>query len=217
MEPATLVAIAGLAVLALRKKPSSGYELTQDWEVEIDALASELESRGILPGFSRFLIPSAWIESRGNPQAGSSARNNAARGWFGMRPQSAFNWRNNLEHLASSDPNLLKDPRWAVATAADYVRRLIQFNSGEGQVVRWADIRRGWKYPWMTNIYKVDREQIDRNLKQFERGIHNTTQDYAISDEIVELGDWPGIDAVLGWLGVTRSIAATLPRYMRAA
>lgn len=169
-------------------------------QAEICELGRRVEALGVLPGFAPYLIPVAFIESRFNPLAGSHARDNAARGWFGLRPESAFNFRNGMTHL-QSQPNLLKDPRWAVAMAADYTRRLIQFNVPEHlrDQVTWADIRRGWALPKLANPQR--RGERPGNRRQFLEAIAKTGTDPALADARVQLGQWPGVRVVLDELG----------------
>jgi hypothetical protein len=178
-----------------------GSDIRRGDQREICDLGREVEALGVLPGFAAFLIPTAFIESRFNPNAGSSGANNKARGWYGLRPQSAFNFRNDLTQL-QSQPNLLKDPRWATAMAADYARRLIVFNTKKSRrdQLTWKDIRRGWALPKLTDPSR--RGDRPGNLTQFRNAIKATGTDPALADARVLLGDWPGTRAVLEHLGV---------------
>lgn len=155
--------------------------------------ARHVEDLGIwTPGFAEFATAVAWTESRHNPGAmnKSSPPENAARGLYQLRPKSAFNWRNGLEDL-QDDQELLFDPSWATATAADYARRLSTYYADEGQRLTWADLRRGWKYPKLTAAQYRGTEP--GNLNQFLTAIENTTQRPALADEEARLGQWPGV------------------------
>lgn len=167
---------------------------------ELCELGQQVEALGVLPGFAAFLIPVSFIESRFNPDAGSSALNNAARGSLGLRPDSAFNFRNGLTAL-QGQPNLLKDPRWAVAMAADYTRRLLRFNvePSRRDQVTWTDIRRGWALPKLADPARSGSRPGNR--AQFLEAIEKTGTSPALADARVELGDWPGVQAVLNTLG----------------
>ena len=196
------IAVGAAVALLLLPLAASGAEPTYqdrlEEQAQIRQLASKVEAMGTLNGFADFMIPTAFIESRFNPEAGSSAKNNAARGWFGMRPVSAFNWRNDLEWLAGEHPNLLKDPKWAVATAADYAARLIKYNTDPGQRVYFRDLRRGWALPKRTRAGY--RASGGANLRQFEEAIEKTGTP-PIAGRRVFLGNYPGIRAILDQLG----------------
>jgi|GEM_PF-5076109 len=156
--------------------------------------ARHVEDLGIwTPGFAEFAVATSRIESGHNPNAmnKSSAFENAARGLYQIRPKSAFSWRNGLEHL-QDQPELLFDPSWATAVAADYAKRLVDVYADPGQRVTWADLRRGWKYPKL--VAEQYRATETANLAQFlNKGIDNTTQRRELALEEATLGTWPGV------------------------
>ncbi len=166
-------------------------------KTRVRELGARVESLGLLPGFADFLVATAKIESQFNPRAGSSARNNAARGWFGMRPASAFNSKNGLSKLRRGDPNLIKSRPWAVALAADYTRRVIPF-ADPGQTVTYEDLRRSWKFPKLI----ADSEKTGSgNRAQFLSAAKRTGVPITMLTRPVVLGDWPGILPLVESLG----------------
>jgi len=199
MEPVTIALLLSGAFLLRPKKKGGGgggavtwnpkYANRQQEQAQIFQMGRRIEAMGILPGFAYFLIPCAFIESRFNPAAQNGTSPNAARGWFGMRPESAFNWKNGLTHLATQQPNLLKNKAWAVAMAADYTYRLIRYNTRPGQKVTWKDIRRGWGIPSRTG--KATSAQIASNAKQFANACEKTGMSTNLMSKRVTLGNWP--------------------------
>lgn len=196
------VAAAGLAVLS----GATVYALLPDasplcrgWvdpsaPAQIQALAKPVERITNMKGLGKFLSGVAWIESRGNARAGSDS-GNSARGWFGMRPNSA-----RVADVGLS-PDAIKDGATAVALAAWYIHRLLPFAS-PGQKIDWLAIRRGWGYP--VDLPKVDhpgyKDQLATGLRC--AGIDpNFMFDTAIRSSYT----WPGIDAVLDVVGRGRN------------
>jgi hypothetical protein len=155
--------------------------------------ARHVEDLGIwTPGFAEFAVTTSQIESGHTPNAMNkgSAFENAARGLYQIRPESAFSWRNGLEHLQNQQ-ELLFDPAWSTAIAADYAKRLVDVYAKPGQTVTWADLRRGWKYPKLVSSDYRATETANRN--QFLAAIDKTTQRRSLADEPAMLGDWPGV------------------------
>lgn len=202
MEPITLalIGLGGLALMRGRKSTSAPAAIfTGDRQQEkqyIWALGKRVESMGALPGFAEFLLPVAHIESRFNPTAQNNPSANAARGWFGMRPHSAFNWKNDLTKYATSKPNLLKNRAWAVAAAADYTRRLMAYRTS-GQRVTWRAIRRGWAYP--KNVANVGGGSA--NWNQFRNAIEATGVPLSMADQTVTVGNLPHLTELAKALG----------------
>lgn len=176
-----------------------GSDLRPEQQDQLWYLSKQVEALGVLPGFAEFTQASAWIESRFNPDAQAGPGQNAARGILQLRPRSAFNWRNDLEHL-QSQPQLLFDMRWNVAMAADYCRRLIQYNTDPGQEVTFWDLRRGWKLPKYTRF--PYRATMLANLQQFLGGIRAVGGDEKLVDRRAVLGNWPGTQEVMEALGL---------------
>lgn len=139
---------AVLGILASRTKGRSASCITPvskgqwsdpDAPRRIRAIAARIEAVTGQAGLGDFLAGVAYIESRGNPRAGSD-EGNRARGWFGMRPQSA-----RVDDLGLS-PAALKDEEDAVALAAWYAHRC-QTYAAPGQVMDWLAVRRCWGIP----------------------------------------------------------------------
>jgi len=107
----------------------------------IRAHAAPIEAIANWPGLGDFLVAVAYIESRGDSQAGSDAHDNAARGWYGIRPESS-----RATELGLSPYAALKDEAQATALAAWYAERMRKL-ADPGQVVDWLAIRRGWGLP----------------------------------------------------------------------
>ncbi len=195
-----LVTAAAVGVATWLVWPSPAAAAPSSRKAQVRQLGERVEALGVLPGFADFLVASAFIESRFNPNAGSDEVNNAARGWFGMRPRSAFNFKNGLTALATSHPNLIKDPAWAVATAADYARRILPF-ADPGQVVTGEDLRRGWKFPGNIADSKVSDAGKAKSRKQFQSAATRTGVPLSMLTRPMVLGDWPGIVPLVESLG----------------
>jgi hypothetical protein len=188
------LAAATVAVVATRPKQLCRGWVDPSTPQKIRELAKPIERKTNLHGLGDFLAGISWIESRGNPTAGSSY-GNAARGALGMRPESA-----RTADLGFSG-NALKDLPTAVALATWYIHRCIPLAS-PGQEIDWLALRRCWGYP--RDVPKVDhpgyRNQLAEGLRcagvdpsfMFEKAIRwNYT--------------WPGIDAVLAAVGRRRA------------
>ncbi len=160
----------------------------------IRQLAAPIERIANWPGLGHYLAGIAFIESRGNPRAGSDAQSNAARGWFGHRPKSA-----RLDDLGLG-VGALKDEAYAVALAAWYAHRCRAF-AAPGQVMDWLAVRRCWAYP--SHVDNVDhpgyRTQLARGLQK--AGVQ---PDFMYLTAFPAGYRWPGIDAVLAAVGRPR-------------
>lgn len=177
--------------------PPVKYPNRRDEQALVWELGKRVEGMGTLPGFAEYLLATAYTESRFNPDAGSDAINNAARGWFGLRPRSAMNYKNDLEHL-QGDPHLLKDPAWSVALAADYARRLYPYRN-DGQKMTFDAIRRGWAYP--DKVADISSSWSKAKLKKFRGALSAVGLSPSLATKQIPLGDWPGLPAVLSHLG----------------
>ena len=155
-------------------------------------------------GLGDFLAAAAWTESHGNPKAGSSGMNNKARGLLGGRPNSMF--RGKYKHFAQSNPNLLKDPRWAIATTAAYLDSLRDY-AFPGQTIDWLALRRGMAFPRLVSDvneeakvkgYPPGRRSADTR-NRFQTGIEKA----GLQDEFMyEAAFPPGYQ----WLGLGRAL-----------
>ena len=178
----------------IRLGPLGAGWVDRDAPRRIRMLAAPIERAANWPGLGLFLSGVAYIESRGDSRAGSDADTNAARGWFGHRPNSA-----RLGDLGFG-VGALKDEASAVALAAWYAHRC-QAYAAPGQVMDWLAVRRCWGYP--TDVDDVDhpgyREQLARGLQK--AGVPESLMFVRAFPPGYR---WPGIDAVLHAVGRRR-------------
>ncbi len=160
-------------------------------------LAMRMEEGGTLRGLHVFLLATAFIESKFNPDAERGTGPNRDIGWFQMKPKTAFNWKNGLTDL-QDQPNLLKNRAWAVATAADLVRRLMDWGE-DGQRITWGDMRRGWGSH--TRVAKSRRADFPEKRENFRAALVQVGNDPDFIDQTVNLGPWPGILPLADRLG----------------
>lgn len=169
--------VAGAAVLGgallwsrdagatIRPYTPGGTTPEANWQAKIRSIAAPLIQATGWYGLDDYLIVVAYTESRGHSTAGGKKPGrNAARGWFGMRPDTGL-----VGVLKGSPGNLLLDPRVAVATAADLAWRL----GGEdyrGPRVRtqvpWGAIRRGWALPSLVKDYNWSKPRSQDVLRR---------------------------------------------------
>ena len=187
----TLGAVGAMA-LSGTKIPTSDRTIVwkdPDAPRRIRAHASAIEKVARWPGLADFLVAVAYIESRGNSQAGSSDPNsNAARGWYGIRPESG-----RAGELGLHRTGALKDEAAATAIAAWYAHRM-RAQASPGQVVDWLAVRRGWGYP--KDVRDTDHagywKQLGMGLKAA-----GVPADFMLDPAFERDYAWPGMDAVL--------------------
>lgn len=157
----------------------------------IRQLVAPIEAELGWPGLGDYLVAIAWIESRGNSQAGSSANTNDARGWFGERPDSA-----ELDELGLSVA-ALKDEPTSVGLVTDYIYRLRK-HADPGQVVDWLALRRGH-----ANWWRVPHVNSDHSCEQLARGLVAAGLDpsFMLQPAFGPDFHWPGREAVLQIVG----------------
>lgn len=138
-------------------------------------------------GLDTFLVAKAWVESRGNPNAcfDDCKKQNAARGWFGMRPSSALVYE--LEVLRPEYNNVIFNERWAVALAVWYAYRLRNY-ADSGQVIDWLALARGWAFPSLVN--DVDHTET---IDGYAPGERSDDVLYRIEGGVWKAGDDPDI------------------------
>ena len=210
--------VVGVALIATALRPSTKKKTTSTkkrpkaWtsgaQEEIRALAQILEDNLGWIDFGDFLVAKAWTESRGVARTGSSGQNNKARGWFGLRPKSAF--AHDLKYLATEYPNLLKDKRWAVAMAAWYAKRLRPF-AFDGQTIDWLALARGWAYPSRVGDVNETKQRSKDTRRRFEYAVAKAGRDpdLFMYERAFRPGwSWPGIGPVLKMLGAEAPTAA---------
>lgn len=193
---------------------SGGGWLDIDAPRRIRALARRVIEVTGWHGFDDYLVAVSWTESRGDPQAGSSAADNAARGWFGIRPRSGLAYQ--LEELAESSPNLLKEERWAVALAAWYGSRLRGY-AFSGQTIDWLALRRGWALPRLV----ADVDEV-AEVKNYLPGERSADVRRRFTTAVAKVGldesfmyepafpagfHWPGLEVVLRAVGLSPVVA----------
>lgn len=196
-------AVATMALWAATRSPSGravpGRPVGKGWvdsdaPRRIRAIAAPIEQLANWPNLGHYLAGISYIESRGNPRAGSSEHNNMARGWFGHRPKSA-----RLGDLGLG-VEALKDERLAVALAAWYAHRCQKF-AAPGQQMDWLAVRRCWGFP--SDVSKLDhpgyRDKLAKGL-----GKAGIASDFMFLPAFPPGYQWPGIDAVLAAVGRPR-------------
>lgn len=177
-------------------------ELCRGWvnpdaPAQIRAVARPLERLMNLRGLGDFLAGVAWIESRGNPRAGSDV-GNRARGMYGMRPKSA-----RVADIGLP-PSALKDLRSATGLAAWYIHRCIPW-ADEDQEIDWLALRRCWGYP--KDVDDVDHPGY---RDQFARGLSCAGVDpnFMFKKAIRWNYHWPGIEEIMAAVGRPLAVAA---------
>ncbi len=185
-------ALAARSAAAVAKpRVTRGKWVDRDAPRRIRELAAPIERVANWPGLGDYLAAISYTESRGNPRAGTSAVDNRARGWFGMRPRSA-----RLRDLGLG-VEALKDERYAVALAAWYAHRCRPY-AAPGQRIDWLAIRRCWGYP--SDVDEVDHPGYWR---QFGRGLSSVglPQSFMHLPAFPSGYTWPGIEVVLQAVG----------------
>lgn len=141
-----LVGGVGVAAIAsqLAGTRSAGFTMAPvpagTWQETVEVYAQPIEQLVGWPGFSDYLRAVAWTESRGDPRACAGACGpNAARGPYGLRPDSA-----RVSEFGG--PSLLYSWPWSTGLAAWYAARL-RYYAYSGQVIDWLALRRGWALP----------------------------------------------------------------------
>lgn len=193
-----LVALSAVVTSALLPEPlplCRGW-IDPDAPAKIRELAEPVEKLTNLEGFGEYLAGIAWVESRGNPQAGEDT-GNAARGWFGIRPNSARVYELGL------DPSVLKDGPSSVGLAAWYLHRCLPY-AAPGQSIDWLAIRRCWGYPT-----DVDEEGRPGYKERFSEGLRCAGIDpkFMYKKAIRWNYHWPGVAAVMEAVGRPLPIA----------
>ena len=121
---------------------------------------------------------------------------NSARGLFQVRPKTA-------DHPAIlENPELLYDPEWAIASAADLIWRLNRWRLPGQPPPNWLAIRRGWKYPKLVR----DVDELDENSRIVRLNLaaaldyNKMPASFMLERAVPANVRWPGIDAALAIL-----------------
>lgn len=206
MDPITIALIA-LGALAIARTPGGSSP-------RADVIDRNLEARRIadratfisnrfdtMPGLDTFLLAVAYTESRFNPSAQNGTGSNAARGWFQMRPQSAFRPNNGLEHLRHN-PDLLKNRNWAVVTATDYAAQAAEKAIKQGWQPNWAAVRRYWAYPSLLDDWHNEKSRSKTNKRNFEKALDKIGVPRSFMMQPVRLGGYPNAIVVAKSFGL---------------
>jgi len=160
-----------------------------------------------MPLLADYLTVVGFIESNFNPAATNpevkSNPMNAARGLFGMRPETAFKNSNGLKGMRSS-PNTLLNPRWAFVTAVDYVAQgCYQVDRDLNRGTNFAAVRRWWARPALIKDFDYSGEHSKVNLQRFQDGIASVNKAYGtnVNPEFIwqTISGWrnyPGMDTM---------------------
>lgn len=158
----------------------------------IELLAGKLRDAGIIDqDLVNFLVVVGWTEARWSWKAGSSARNNKARGMFGLRPKSAWD-QTNLGNINDAQIAALKDPEWGIALALDYLSRLYPYLDA-GQEMTALRARCGWAFPSMTDDKPScipDRPELWDRMR---KAIAMVGLPESFATRKLELNNWPGV------------------------
>jgi len=162
---------------------------------DIRVIAAPVETLTTWPNLGNFLAAVSYTESRGNHNAGSSADNNDARGWFGLRPSSA-----KTVAYGFADPNILKSKKHAVAFAADYAVRL-RNHASPGQVVDWLAIRRGWALPELV----ADTDESEKRSREVHQRFETALTSAGLPASFMH---FPAFSPNFAWSGFASALAA---------
>ncbi len=226
MEPVTIALLVGSAILLRPKKKGKGRggkTVTYGKGMtHADRLAMLSEIRkmsyfvsnkyGMMPYLADYLTTIGYIESRFNPTSANpeikTNPKNAARGLFGMRPESAFRKTNNLEHLQKK-PNLLLKPKWAFVTAVDYaVRADVRSQEVSGRPANWLATRRWWANPFLVHDYAEAKSHSPVVRKRLLAGVEGVNREYGadINEDFIwmdaQSGGYPGIQSLMKDFGL---------------
>jgi len=161
----------------------------------IRAIASGIESAMRWPGLGDFLVATAWRESRGNTNACNGAcTSNSARGWFQLRPKSSVLVDQAL-NLSADD--LYNEPV-SVAMAAWYAYRLRKWRK-PNQVVTWAALSRGWRYPYLVKDVDRQRDGSEANYQRLRAGFRMANVPESRANQAAFSRDFR-------WLGVSSAL-----------
>jgi hypothetical protein len=190
-----------------KHRPPPPEPFTKEWAQEIRSIAAPIESQTGWNDLGNFLVGVARGESGGKASACNVTEHgycapNSARGWFQLRPKSAFAYQ--LSHL-QSQPELLFDKRWAVAMAAWYGFRLRK-HAGAGQTLNWLALRRGWALPSLVKDVNEDKERSVKVRQRYESALGKVgLPDSFMYQRAFPPGfDWPGVEAILNMVGAKK-------------
>lgn len=166
------------------------------------AYGDRLESLGYFSdGFGEYLRVVCYTEARGNPNAGSDAYSNAARGPFGLRPQSAWDAKSYTD-LSADQIKSLKSLPWAVAQAAAYANRLYSYTD-PGQTMTALALRRGWAFPRLVS--DMDNSERPELVDRWSAALRALDVPASFADQpirkLVSRADFPSVAELAVMLG----------------
>jgi len=203
MEPATLalLALSGAALMSGKRgraaRPNRdffGEDPDRDIVAEyITDSARYVSSRyNTMKPLWKFMLATAWRESRFNPYAAAGAKQNSARGLFQLRPNSVFTESNGLIDLRYR-PDILLDPVWNFVMAVDYAARGIAKANKAGQNPDVLAIRRYWRLPSnVTDIHNSNKDS-QLTLSRFLPSLDAVGLSRSTMYEKMSLGGYPGL------------------------
>jgi len=230
MDPITLAAIAlGSALFLGGKKKGGGgggssvhkggwgVKGSEDrvyWLNEIRTMSNWYTNTfGSMPYLADYLTVVGYIEANFNPSALNPEYKtnpaNAARGLFGMRPETAFQTKYGTQFM-SPYPNALMNPKWAFVMAVHHIywacTRVHDMQSG---VVDWAAIRRWWGVPLRVHDFNFEHSYSKGNLDRFEDKLHKCNSAYGTNIDPdfvwVKISGWqnyPGLEVMIKSFGL---------------
>lgn len=226
MDPVTLAAIAlGGAVLfgGKKKRRSSGvsgggWAVRGDedrvyWLNEVRSMSHWYSNQyNSMPFLADYMTVVGFIESRFNPATINPEikdNPNAARGLFGIRPETAFKTKNGLKAMRAY-PNALLNPRWAFVTALFSIWQACDAVHRKGSgVADWASIRRWWGYPSKVHDFNFDDPYSAGNLERFEEGLHGCNAEFGTNidpdfvwQKVQGWNNYPGMQTMIQSFGL---------------
>lgn len=232
MDPVTLaiLALGGVALLGGKKSASrSGSVASGGFAVrgkadrasmlnEVRNMSFHYSNRfGSMPRLADFLTVTAFRESNFNPEAINPEVKtnpaNAARGLFGMRPETAFKESNGLLFMRNH-PNALLHPRWAFVCAVDHVWRACSATMRKSETTaNFAAVRRWWGWPVLVHDFDLENSKSRASAEKFEKATNDCNRAYGTNinpnfvwGPIQNWENYPGMETMLGIYGL-RSVA----------
>lgn len=229
MEPITLALLALGGYAFIGGKRSSKSVRAGGWAVkgkaDRAAMLNEIRSMsfhyssefGSMPLLADYLTVIGFRESNFNPAVSNpeikNNPQNAARGLFGMRPQTAFQKSNGLEGMLSH-PNALLNPRWSFVCAVDGVWRACNRVSRElgATNTNYAAVRRWWGWPNLVTDFDLSDDRSQASLAKLEKAIDDVNRGYGTNIDpdfiwttIRGWENYPGMAVMLKVYGLDRS------------
>jgi len=227
MEPVTLalLALGGYALIGGKRSSSRGVRASSGWAVKgrEDRVAMLNEIRGMsfhysnefgsMPLLADYLTVIGFRESNFNPAAANPEikKNpmNAARGLFGMRPETVFKKSNGLSHMRAH-PNALLNPRWSFVCAVHHTWQACDTVARKlGVGTNYAAVRRWWGLPSKVTDFDLDDDFSRASLAKLEKAVTDVNRGYGTNIDpdfiwatIQGWQNYPGMDVMLQVYGL---------------